>query len=526
MKSVMTSRFNSVEGPEVPRSQFDRSHGVKSTFDIDDLIPIYVDEAVPGDTFSLNMTGFARMATPLHPIMDNMFMETFFFAISKRLVWENWNKFMGEQDNPGDSIDYTIPSHTTTQAVQAGQLRDYMGLPIGVSGIKFNVLPERCYRLVWNEWFRSQVLQNSVTVDKGDAHVTNGNVVLKRNKAADYFTRALPWPQRGEAVALPLGQYAEVEGIMVNNTNPTTGSVSGRETGALSTVTYTQYWDSAATGSNNIYIEEDDTQTVIQNYPGIFTDLSDAVGATINDLRQAFQIQKLLERDARGGTRLVEVIYSHFGVVSPDARMQRPEYLGGGRTMVNISPVAQTADTAAGKVGDLAAYGTASLSGHGFTHSFTEHCYVLGLVNVRADITYQKGLDRLYSRETRYDFYFPALAHIGEQAVLNKEIYVDGTSDDNEVFGYQERFGEMRVKHSTISGLFNSEAAASLDAWHLSEDFATRPALNADFIEASTPLDRCIAVPTEPHFIFDAYIRLRCARPMPMYGTPGFIDRF
>jgi hypothetical protein len=536
MRTVMEHQFSEVPKATIERSSFDRSHGVKTTFDAGYLVPILVDEALPGDTFNTNLTAFARMATPIFPIMDNVYMDTHFFAVPVRLIWDNWKKFNGEQIDPGDSIDYTVPTMTAPGSGYSNQsLSDYFGIPTGVGNLEHNSLWHRAYQLIWNEWFRDQNLQDSVTVDKGDGPDSQANYsLLKRGKRHDYFTSCLPWPQKGDAVDLPLTGNADLQGVVNvtgighNTQNYNAGSATVWETGASSSVIY------ANTAPNStIRIEEDPTNI---GYPNVkadltnssaYADLSTATAATINQLREAFQIQKLLERDARGGTRYTEIVKAHFGVTSPDARLQRPEYLGGGSTPVNVTPIEQTSSTdATSPQGNLAAMATASLANHGFTKSFTEHCVILGLVSVRADLTYQQGLNRMFSRQTRYDFYWPALSHIGEQAVLNKEIYADGSANDDGVFGYQERYAEYRYKPSMITGKFRSNDAQSLDAWHLSQEFSSLPGLNSTFIEENPPLDRVIAVPSEPHFIFDSYISMKCARPMPVYSVPGKIDHF
>lgn len=518
LPSVMNHNFSQVPKAEIPRSSFNRSHGLKTTFDAGQLIPIFVDEVLPGDTFNLNMTGFGRLATPLHPIMDNMYLETFFFFVPNRLVWDNWQKMMGEQDNPGDSTDYLVPVLNSSGVVAQGTVADYFGLPTGITYTKLepNALPFRAYRLIYNEWFRDEILINSETVFRGDGPDTNFvGVPLRRGKRHDYFTSCLPWPQKGDAVSLPLGLRADVA---YEHSSGDQALFVKRTTGEWNNMILSASGDVAA----------ENPAGISTTGPGqLFADLSDATAATINDLREAFQVQKLLEKDARGGTRYTEILQAHFGVTSPDARLQRPEYLGGGSTRLQINPVAQTSSTdATSPQGNLAALGTVGFSRHGFTKSFTEHGYIIGLACVRADLTYQQGLNRMWSRRDRLDFYWPTLAHLGEQAVLNKEIYAQGTAADNDVFGYQERYAEYRYKPSQICGAFRSNATTSLDTWHLSQDFAALPQLGKDFIEENPPVDRVIAVPSEPHIIMDSFFDLKCARPMPVYSVPGLIDHF
>lgn len=516
--------FSEVPAVQIPRSSFNRSHSYKTTFDSGYLYPIMVDEALPGDTFKCNLTAFARMATPIYPVMDNLFMDVFYFSCPNRLLWDNWEKFCGEQIDPGDSIDYTIPvlASDPTYQFNEGSLQDYMGLPTQTPGTypETSSLPLRMYNRVWNEWFRDQNLQDSVIQYTGDGPdfniATIDYTLLKRGKRHDYFTSALPWPQKGDSVDLPLGTTAP---LFADGTTPT-WDVNNQTNTVLRVDPLSDQVSipTAVGGSGSFQLE--------WNNSGLAADLSAATAATINQLRQAFQVQKLLERDARGGTRYVEIIKSHFGVTTPSAGW-RTEYLGGGTKMVNISPIAQTSSTdATSPQGNLSAMGTATLDQIGFTKSFTEHSTILCLINVRADLTYQQGMNRMWSRQTRYDFYWPALANIGEQSVLNKEIYFAGNSLDDDTFGYQERYAEYRYKPSLVTGQFRSNAATTLDAWHLSQDFASLPALNASFIEESPPVDRVIAVPSEPEFLFDGYFSMNCVRPMPLYGVPGMVDHF
>ena len=524
MKSVMKHQFSQVPRADIPRSSFDRSHGYKTTFDSGYLVPIYVDDVLPGDSFNLNMHGFARLATPLHPFMDNVFMDVFFFFVPNRLVWNNFQKFFGEQTDPGDSTDFVVPTMTSgVGGYASNSLHDYFGLPTLVAGIEHISLFHRAYNLIWNEWFRDQNLQDSVVVDKDDGPDDPADyVLLRRGKRHDYFTSCLPWPQKGPAVELPLGLEAPLVFEASSDMPPSLvyNAVAGVPIGSAIDIG----------GGADAHLENvsGGTDLALDITGHTHADLSTATAATINQLRQAFQIQKIYERDARGGTRYTELIQAHFGVTSPDARLQRPEFLGGGSVPVNVNPIAQTSSTDGEPTpqGNLAAMGTVHINRIGFTKSFTEHGMLIGLANVRADLNYQQGLLRMFSRSTRWDFYWPALAHIGEQAVLNKEIYAQGTSDDEEVFGYQERYAEYRYKPSLVTGTFRSNHPQSLDTWHLAQDFSALPTLSPEFIEENPPLERVLAVETEPQFLLDCYFQLRCARPMPVYSVPGLIDHF
>ena len=523
-QSVNVHQFTMIPKADIPRSSFDCQSTHKTTFDAGYLVPVYVDEMLPGDTFRLNMTAFARLATPLYPIMDNMHLDSFFFFVPNRLIWNNWQKFMGQQANPSSSISYVVPQQVSPAGGYAiGSLQDYMGLPT-VGQVTAGATVSHCafwpraYNLIYNEWFRDENLQNSVHVDHGDGPDTSTDyTLLRRGKRKDYFTSSLPWPQKGASVTLPLGSVAPIRSLEYDTSSAGAPRVPGGTAGVTPALSSGSYlWDNPVTGANMIW-----------------ADLSAATAATVNQLRQSFQIQKLLERDARGGTRYTEIIRSHFGVISPDARLQRPEYIGGGSTNININPIAQTSGTNASgtttPMGTLAAMGTALAHNHGFTYSSTEHGVIIGLVSIRADLTYQQGLARMWSRSTRYDFYFPAFATLGEQAVLNKEIYVTGGSGDNDVFGYQERWAEYRYYPSRISSLFRSTAAGTIDAWHLAQKFTATPTLNSTFIQDTPPVSRVVAVGAAANgqqFIFDSFFDCKKARPMPMYSVPGLIDHF
>ncbi|QKI28894.1 VP1 [Kummerowia striata gokushovirus] len=514
-RSVMNHSFAQVPNARINRSSFNRSHGYKTAFDSGYLVPVLVDEVLPGDTFNVRMHAFARLSTPIVPVMDNLFLDSFFFFVPNRLVWSNFKKFMGEQATPASSISYLVPTMASpASGYTVGSLQDYMGLPTvgqvtAAATTSNNSLPLRGYNLIWNEWFRDENLQDSVTVDTGDGPDTYSNyVLLRRGKRHDYFTACLPWPQKGStAVSLPLGTSAIVKhGAADSSTIDVYSTVNAayRRMGADATNVYAQ--NSAGTSGNALY-----------------ADLNTATSATINQLRQSIATQQFLERDARGGTRYTEIVRSHFQVTSSDARLQRPELLGTSSSPIHFHPVAQTSPTSGSNAqAQLAAFATGSVNGQGFVKSFEEHGYVIGLVCVRADLSYQQGQERMWDRSTRYDFYWPTFDGLGEQAVLNKEIYMVGnTTQDGGVFGYQERYAEYRYKPSKIAVIMRSTAASTVDVWHLAQKFTALPTLNSTFIQDTPPISRIQAVNTQPQILFDAYFDMKCARPMPVYSVPG-----
>lgn len=517
----MVHDFSRVPRANISRSSFDRSHGLKTTFDAGYIIPIYFDEALPGDTVTVREALFGRLATPLHPVMDNMRITTQYYAVPLRLLWDNWQRFNGEQDNPDDSTDYLMPEiEVPAGGYDNGSIFDYFGLPTQVGGYKHRACWLRAYNLIYNQWYRDENLQDSVPVPKDDGPDDPALYqLLKRGKRHDYFTSCLPFPQKGPAVELPLGVAAPVVGLAHQDTSVSYVEQTLRTTGGQTvTASYT-----SSTMTPRLAEDPDNP-----GFPNVYADLADATAATINSLRNALSIQHLFEKDARGGTRYTEIVRSHFGVVSPDARLQRPEYLGGGVTPVRVTQVPNTAGDPGSQssfVGELGGYGEIAGAKNGFTKSFTEHCVLVGFACLTADLTYQKGLNRMWSRSTRYDFFWPDLQNLGEQEVRNKEIFTQGTAVDDEVFGYQERYAEYRYNPSYITGQFRSNFAQSLDTWHLSQDFANLPVLNAEFIEEDPPVDRVVAVPDYPDVILDCYFQERWARPMPIYSVPG-LTRF
>lgn len=511
--------FSTIPKVNMARSVFDRSHAAKMTFNFDYLTPVFVDEIIPGDTMNLKVNNFVRLATQVVPVMDNMYIDWFFFFVPNRLTFANWEKMCGAQNNPGDSTDYIFPTVTSPSGgFLMDSLADYFGLPIGVAGIEINSLPFRAYNLIYNDWFKDQNLQDAVVVETDNGPDTYSNyTLLKRGMRHNYLTASLPFLQKASAVDLPIGGSAPVvysqQGVpwLVRNDSgtlqPSTGNIGSDGTSALHS-------------SVDLTLDPNGT---------LFADLSAATAATINQLRQAFQMQALFELDARGGTRYVEILLAHFNVVSPDFRLQRSEFLGGGTQKISSHPVPQTSATASGAPqGNLAAFGTSASNGQiGFNKSFVEHGYVIGMCAARADLTYQQGVERMWYKSTRYDLFWPKLQELGEQAVFLGEIYAQGTSEDlGVVWGYQERYAEYRYKMSSIRGNFRSTSPDPLDYWHLAQYYGSIPALNGTFIESTTPIQRVIYDTEGDALLMDMWFDLKHVRPMVTYSVPVSLGRF
>lgn len=509
--------FSTVSEPRIERSQFDRSHGWKGTINFGDLVPFYADDLVPGDTFRLKSNVLVRFLSPLKtPIMDNMWIDTHFFFVPTRLIWTNFVKMMGQQDTPGDSITYSAPvcASPVTTGIANLTLQDYLGIPTKVA-TSFNFVNLRCraYNLIWREWFRSEDLQNPPVVDLGDGPDTLSNyVLLQRGKRHDLFTSCLPWTQKFTAPTFSISGNAAVTSTASAPGFDTTPGGTGNKN-LIASAGAASF--SGSLTSNPVYWG---SNTGLQVASTAFT------GVSINDLRLAVATQQLMERDARGGTRYQELIMAHFGVTPEDFRLQRPEFLGSSSQRIGVNQVAQTSATGLSggstSQGNLTAFSIGNGS-CGFTYTAREHGHIIGLVSARADLNYQQGLAKEYSNRTRYDFYWPELAHIGEQPVYNREIYCDGTANDANVFGYNEPYAFMRYKPSLVTGQLRSNDAATLDIWHLAQNFGSLPTLGNTFIKENPPISRVVAVTTVPALVIDAWHQLICARPMPVHGDPG-----
>ena len=552
------SHFSLLPRVDIQRSRFDRSASLKTSFNAGNIVPFFLEEVLPGDTFNVKTSRVVRMQTLLTPMMDNVYLDTYYFFVPNRLVWDHWKEFCGENTESAwiPETEYSIPQITAPAGGwQVGTLADYFGVPTGVSGLSVSALPFRAYALIMNEWFRDENLQDPLVVPTDDstvAGVNTGTFVTDVAKGGlpyiackyhDYFTSALPAPQKGPDVAIPVASpasklnpdlAARFNDLQWVNSSGNLVSVPDNNRGMLSTgfrfntatnayTDSTRYFNDAVTGSSS-----PGTSVIPGNLVADFSGTSQA--ATINQLRLAFQIQKFYEKQARGGSRYTEVVRSFFGVTSPDARLQRPEYLGGNRTPINVNQVIQqsgTGESVNTPQGTVVGMSLTTDSHSDFTKSFTEHGFIIGVMVARYDHTYQQGLNRLWSRKDKFDYYWPVFANIGEQAIKNKEIYAQGNSTDDEVFGYQEAWAEYRYKPNQVTGEMRSQYAQSLDVWHLADDYSKLPSLSAEWIqEDGKTIDRVLAVSSDlaNQFFADIYVKNYCTRPMPMYSIPGLID--
>lgn len=533
---------------DIARSTFRRDHSVKLSFNVGDVIPFYVDEVLPGDTFQVKTSMVARLQTLLTPMMDNLYLDTYFYFVPNRIVWQHWRELMGENTQSAwiPTVEYSVPQVSAPPGGWSiGSIADYMGIPTGVPRLFVNALPFRAYALIMNEWFRDENLSDPLNIPVDDAtlggsngtnyitDVVKGGMPFKAAKFHDYFTSALPAPQKGPDVTIPVsgGSNYPVQTL--------SKEIPGSPTAPLRVKTFDEMPYNVI-GINKSTAPQPGSVWASQNTPSGNADFfvptnlwaindGSVSAATINQLRMAFQVQKLYEKDARGGTRYIEILKSHFGVTSPDARLQRPEYLGGNRIPVNINQVVQNSATQPDgtPLGDTAAFSVTTDVHGDFIKSFVEHGFVIGVMVARYDHTYQQGLERFWSRRDRLDYYFPVFANIGEQPILNKEIYAQGTAQDDEVFGYQEAWADYRYKPSRVAGEMRSKAPASLDVWHLADEYTTLPKLSDAWIrEDKTNVDRVLAVTSSVsnQMFADLYIQCKATRPMPVYSIPGLID--
>ncbi len=567
MNRNSNAHFSKNPQADIRRSRFRRNQSVKFSFNAGELIPFYVDEVLPGDTMQIDTSKLVRMQTLATPVMDNIYLDTYYFFVPNRLVWSHWRNFMGENTNAPwiSDVEYSVPQvNAPSDGWPIGSIADYMGVPTQLNNFSVSDLPFRAYGLIWNEWFRDQNLQTPQYIPTNDATINTGKDVPNRGdiesavqggwplpvgKYRDYFTSCLPAPQKGPDVLLPLGSVAPVfsdtilgsdqPGLVPKDLYLDRAGGSESKLAAMSAS-----WYRYTPGSTDLTLENgpanmgvNGSGTAVSDgtfnangklFPAnLWTDLSVATAATINQLRLAFQIQKIYEKDARGGTRYIEIIANHFGVTSPDSRMQRPEYLGGNRMMINVNQVVQNSESATTPQGTTTAYSLTVDTHSDFTHSFVEHGFLIGVMCARYDHTYQQGLERFWSRKNRFDYYWPTLANIGEQPVYNREIYLRGDANDDGVFGYQEAWADYRYKPSRVAGEMRSSAQNSLDVWHLADDYNTLPKLSPEWIaEDKTNVDRALAVTstTANQFFGDIFIENISTRPMPMFSVPGLID--
>lgn len=525
-----------IERARIPRSRFDNTWSRLTAFNAGDLIPILVDEILPGDHMTYDLTAYVRMATPLFPMFSNQRVDTFFFFVPHRLVWTNFIRMMGEQTTPGASIDFTVPQVVSNVGGDdIYSMADHFGLPItgqiaAGQTLSVSALPFRGVLLIYNKWFKDQNITTDYTVPLGDGPDSYSSYPLpRRNKSHDYFTSALPWAQKFTAPTVPIAGQAPIIGLGAVNDFLGIGPVNVYETDRTAATAYANFkkaWVDPGVDPNEGGVYMRMSPSTLR--PMVYADLTQATGVAINTFRQAFMIQTLLERDARGGTRYTELIRAHFDVINPDFRLQRPEYIGGGQTPLNLTPIAQTAPTVDGALGALGAAGTAAGS-HRASYAATEHGYIIGLINVRTELAYQQGVPRTFSKLTRYDFYWPELAGLGEQAITRKEIFALGTAADDTVFGYQERWHEYRTRYSEVTGMMRSNIAGTLDAWHLAQDFSAAPTLSDAFIQDSPPMERVLAAGAaadKQQYLADLFFRRTAIRPIPTYGTPVSLGRF
>lgn len=536
---------------DLSRSTFDRSSSVKTSFNAGDIVPFFLEEVLPGDTFNVKSSKVVRMQTLLTPMMDNVYLDTYYFFVPNRLVWQHWKEFNGENTESAwiPETTYEVPQITSPAGTgwDVGTIADYFGIPTGVPNLSVSALPFRAYALVMNEWFRDQNLQDPLVVPLDDATVAGVNTGLFVSDVAkggkpyiaakyhDYFTSCLPAPQKGPDVLIPsatAGEYPVVTRSQNIDGSLITQPLHVKYLGTPTVAPNTPLFSGSGVQDSTRYVNAE-SSTGQSNGSPVFDNLyavaSGGIGATINQLRLAFQVQKLYERDARGGSRYIEILKSHFGVTSPDARLQRPEYLGGNRVPININQVIQQSGTQSGTTpqGTVVGMSQTTDSHSDFIKSFTEHGFIIGVMCARYDHTYQQGLERFWSRKDRFDYYWPVFANIGEQAVKNKEIYAQGNAEDDEVFGYNEAWADYRYKPNRVTGEMRSAYKQSLDVWHLADDYSTRPSLSDSWIrEDKANIDRVLAVQSSVsnQFFADIFVQNRATRAMPIYSVPGLID--